>query len=203
MDVQMPIMDGYEATRQIRNPQSTIRKHNVPIIALTSSILRDELDKCALAGMDDYIPTPFKAQQLIVAIVKATGRQLRFMEVKTKEVENEVSGNKSVTDLTYLEEFCDGNKQRIKKYIDIFLASVPGQIEKISNALETNNWPEIGRQMHDFKTKLFMMGMHEAKDLATEIEEESMREHVADNLKFKVSLVLEQVKTATIELKTE
>ncbi|MEO5570758.1 MAG: ATP-binding protein, partial [Bacteroidia bacterium] len=60
MDVQMPVMDGYEATRQIRNPQSAIRNHKIPVIALTASVVRSDLDKCRAAGMNDYVPKPFK-----------------------------------------------------------------------------------------------------------------------------------------------
>ena len=82
MDVQMPEMDGYEATRHIRDPHSSVRNHHIPVIALTASVIRSDLDKCREAGMDDYVPKPFKTSQLITSIAKATGRELKFVEKK-------------------------------------------------------------------------------------------------------------------------
>ena len=79
MDVQMPEMDGYEATRQIRDPHSSVRNHQIPVIALTASVIRSDLDKCREAGMDDYVPKPFKTSQLITTIANVTGRELKFV----------------------------------------------------------------------------------------------------------------------------
>ncbi|MBL0071706.1 MAG: response regulator [Bacteroidetes bacterium] len=60
MDVQMPVMDGYEATRVIRDLQSMARNHTIPILALTASVIRSDLDKCRAAGMNDYVPKTFQ-----------------------------------------------------------------------------------------------------------------------------------------------
>ena len=72
MDVQMPEMDGYEATRHIRDPYSSVRNHHIPVIALTASVIRSDLDKCKEAGMDDYVPKPFRVNELISAIARST-----------------------------------------------------------------------------------------------------------------------------------
>jgi signal transduction histidine kinase/ActR/RegA family two-component response regulator len=66
MDVHMPEMDGYEATRFIRNNL----KINIPIIALTASVIRGDLDKCTEAGMNGYIPKPFKREELLDELIK-------------------------------------------------------------------------------------------------------------------------------------
>lgn len=65
MDVNMPEMDGYDATRAIRKTQSTI-----PIIALTASVIRSDLDKCTAAGMNGYVPKPFKREELLNELTK-------------------------------------------------------------------------------------------------------------------------------------
>jgi signal transduction histidine kinase/DNA-binding response OmpR family regulator len=65
MDVQMPEMDGYEATRVIRNPQSKVRNHDVPIIAMTANAMKGDRERCLEAGMDDYLSKPIQPQKLL------------------------------------------------------------------------------------------------------------------------------------------
>jgi len=65
MDVQMPEMDGYEATRVIRDPQSKVRNHDIPIIAMTANAMKGDRERCIEAGMDDYIAKPIQPQRLI------------------------------------------------------------------------------------------------------------------------------------------
>ena len=68
MDVQMPVMDGLEATRLIRSPHSAVRNHQVPIIALTAHAMRSDRDKCFEAGMNDYVSKPVSPQALLEAL---------------------------------------------------------------------------------------------------------------------------------------
>jgi signal transduction histidine kinase len=64
MDVQMPEMDGYEATKFIRDPQSSVRNHKVPIIAITANAMKGDRERCIAAGMDDYISKPVRSDKL-------------------------------------------------------------------------------------------------------------------------------------------
>jgi signal transduction histidine kinase/DNA-binding response OmpR family regulator len=68
MDVQMPEMDGYEATQVIRNPQSKVRNHDVPIIAMTANAMKGDRERCLEAGMDDYLSKPVQPQKLLEVI---------------------------------------------------------------------------------------------------------------------------------------
>jgi CheY-like chemotaxis protein len=78
MDVQMPQMDGYEATRQIRNLEQDSSKKGdnpnkrkrIPIIALTAHAVKGDKDKCIQAGMDDYIAKPIKREELLDRVGK-------------------------------------------------------------------------------------------------------------------------------------
>jgi len=63
MDVQMPIMNGYEATRQIRKLNGS--KSSVPVIAMTANVMKQEIDKCFESGMDAYISKPFETSELV------------------------------------------------------------------------------------------------------------------------------------------
>lgn len=68
MDVQMPVMDGYEATRRIRRMND--EKGNIPIIAMTANVLQLEVQKCLKEGMNDYISKPFETDELLLKITK-------------------------------------------------------------------------------------------------------------------------------------
>jgi CheY-like chemotaxis protein len=70
MDVQMPEMDGYEATRIIRDPDSKVRNHSIPIIAMTAHAMQGDRERCIDAGMDDYISKPIRPEKLSEVIEK-------------------------------------------------------------------------------------------------------------------------------------
>jgi len=78
MDCQMPEMDGYEATRAIRDENSTVRNHKIPIIAMTANAMQGDREKCIEAGMDDYVTKPINVKELAKVIE-------RYLFNKTKE----------------------------------------------------------------------------------------------------------------------
>ncbi len=208
MDVQMPVMDGFEATRQIRDHFPS-PKNKIQIIALTASVVRSDLDKCRAAGMDDYIAKPFKAMQLLATIAKATGREIRLIENasapsllseggSTVEVDDHIL---RVTDLTYLEKFCEGDTMRMNKYITMFLDSAPGLTDRIRQAIVEENYAELASQIHAYKTRWIMMGMNEAKDLALLIESACREDGNPDMIKQNTVLLLAQIEAAATELK--
>lgn len=173
MDVQMPVMDGYEATRNIRQYFPT-PKNTIPIIALTASVIKSDLDKCRSAGMNDYVPKPFKASQLFSTIAKVTGRTMKYIEKPENEIEKVektvTSATTQYTDLSYLEKFCEGDKAKMQKYIGIFLKGAPDIIARLQSALSEYNYERIASQAHASKPTFMMMGMHQANELAKELE---------------------------------
>jgi PAS domain S-box-containing protein len=70
MDIQMPEMDGYETTKVIRDPQSKVRDHDIPIIAMTANAMEGDRKNCLEAGMNEYIPKPVRTNSLLQVIKK-------------------------------------------------------------------------------------------------------------------------------------
>jgi len=68
MDVQMPVLDGLEATRQIRSPHSAVLNHEVPIIAMTANAMQSDRNECLDAGMNDYVSKPVSRRALAEAL---------------------------------------------------------------------------------------------------------------------------------------
>ncbi|MBA3704592.1 MAG: response regulator [Bacteroidetes bacterium] len=91
MDIQLPEMDGYEATRHIRNEFPT-PKNNIPIMAMTAHAMTGEEEKCRAAGMNGYISKPFDQKVLynrITSIINETGYKKRQNQLNTKETKNQ------------------------------------------------------------------------------------------------------------------
>lgn len=205
MDVQMPVMDGLEATKKIRS-EFNLPKKNIPVVALTASVIRSDLDKCRAAGMNDYVPKPFKIEELLTAIAKLTNRKLKYLnEIENEiEIENGSDIEKVETDLSYLTAFCEGDKVKMQKYIGIFLKSVEGFTRKLEKALAEHDFKEIASQVHGYKTKFVMMGMEEARLLSMELEADcNVKMPNKESVRGKTTQLINIILAAADELKME
>ncbi len=70
MDCMMPDMSGYEVTAAIRDPSSVVRRHDIPVIALTGNVMKQDVEKCIAAGMDDHLPKPLILEDLLAKLEK-------------------------------------------------------------------------------------------------------------------------------------
>ncbi|MCX6244852.1 MAG: tetratricopeptide repeat protein [Bacteroidetes bacterium] len=199
MDVQMPEMNGFEATRFIRANLPSPKK-DIPVIALTASVLRTDLDKCRQAGMNSYIPKPFNASQLIRGIAEVMDIKIRTLE-NTGEVKEKGPSEKGrVTDMSYLKTFCEGDGEKMKKYIAMFLQSAPVLSEKVNAALAAADFITVADQLHGFKTKFIMMGMKETGNLSLQLEQKCRSESRPATINSEINLLLGDVERAIIEL---
>lgn len=165
MDIQMPVMDGFEATKHIRSLEKA--KSQVPIIALTANASQKDIENCLAGGMDDCIAKPFtpedlyhKLNQYHSAIKKPV---FEAVKVRPKAIE--------IADLTYLRTMSNNNQVFIDEMISTFIQSMPVSIAEINNSLKASDWESLRRGIHKIKPSITLMGLHIAKAKAIEIEE--------------------------------
>jgi len=148
MDVQMPIMDGLEATRLIRNPSSKVPNHRVPIIAMTAHAMASDREKCLEAGMNDYITKPIEPQ----ALAKVLARWLpeaRMTEPKPAQVLASEEG--PVFDRAALLERVMNDEALLARVVDAFLKDTPTQIAALDAQLQAGNLREAMDLIHKLK----------------------------------------------------
>lgn len=146
MDVQMPVMNGIEATVHIR---SAISK-DIPIIALTANAIKGENDKCLQAGMNAYVTKPFEEEVLIKTIAGLLGKEV-FLK-KVKKAGGGVHGE--LFDLEGLRKLSRGNDAFVAKMVGIFVKAAPASVYEMKSALEGNDLARVRAVAHRLKPSI-------------------------------------------------
>ena len=143
MDVQMPEMDGYEATAAIRARQGTMT--HTPIVAMTAHAMAGDREKCLHAGMDDYITKPLKLEQL-----KAVIEQWAFQQSEPEKIQAEIKA-KDPIDLPALLRTTAGDEEFMRELIELFLADAPQRMTQLQAAVESGAADDITSAAHNLK----------------------------------------------------
>ena len=150
MDIQMPEVDGYEATRMIRNDRSGVKNRDIPIIAMTAHAMVGDREKCLEAGMDDYVSKPVHAEELNRVIT----RWVDGGEVSENDNEDASKGDLADTkifDRTAILERLDGDEELLDEILSIFLEDVPVRLKKLLHALEIGDESLSAAEAHTIK----------------------------------------------------
>mgnify|MGYP000861690928 CR=1 FL=1 len=168
MDVQMPVLDGYDTTRRIRSELKLL----TPVIAMTAHVTEGEKEKCLNAGMNDYISKPFRETQLFDVIDRQIGNSHK-QEPESKHAASIARLPRFVTQMLNLDEFYSlsrGSADFIVEMAELFDEQNPVDIEELENAVVTNNFIAIRATAHRMKSSLGFMGMIELARLMGEME---------------------------------
>lgn len=149
MDIQMPEMDGIEATRIIRNEL----KLKIPIIALTANAFKSEIEKFKKAGMNDYVTKPFEEEVLIETIYKNLTKKIK------KEIKQGINNNTKLYNLNSLRNLSRGNEEFVLKMITIFITQTTETLHKIEEAITIDDFTEISRLVHKIKPSIEGIGV--------------------------------------------
>ncbi len=152
MDLQMPVMGGFEATAAIRRKEARTGAH-VPIVAMTAHAMKGDRENCLNAGMDGYVPKPISVKVLLDAIDAVAGNS----HTPQRSPESETASaslralTSSLVDRQALLVQVDGDTDLLRRMISIFLADAPERLGAIRAAVESNNAESLARLAHRFK----------------------------------------------------
>jgi two-component system sensor histidine kinase/response regulator len=190
MDIQMPEMDGFEATMEIKkiedrrqksevrsqakqtpiaNRQSSI--HSIPIIAMTAHAMTGDREKCIDAGMDDYVSKPIKPEGLYSVIDKVARKSQSEKEQKrTQPSQGSKTYSPKTFDLSGTMETVLGNEDLFREIAGIFIETCPDYIARIKKGIAGNDAGILEREAHSLKGAVGNFGAKEAYEAAHRLE---------------------------------
>ncbi len=163
MDVQMPEMDGLEATRAIR--QFELETHTrIPIIAMTAHAMPGDRDRCIEAGMDDYLSKPIR----IRALMQALGENMDDSQILHNVTQTTSTTN--LVDWQDAHETVGGDRQLLCELIEVFTEESDKMLNEIGRAISGNDSAELRRSAHAMKGALGHLGANQTSKLASKLE---------------------------------
>jgi CheY-like chemotaxis protein len=170
MDVQMPEMDGLEATRRIRNefpPRQQPR-----IFAMTANALHGDRELCLRSGMDGYIGKPVRTDELMAAI--STCQPIQGVNIKNQEESTRSGKDGSSIDRAVLSDLSDNmgpdGATLVVELIDIFIEDTPKYLSELQTSLDSGDWKSFTRAAHTMKSSCANLGAMQLSNNAKDTE---------------------------------
>ena len=160
MDVQMPVMGGFEATEAIRKQERTTGRH-LPIVAMTAHAMKEDRERCLAAGMDGYVSKPIKAEALWEAIESVTPERASSAVAGGREGSG--SGRAII-------EQMGGDLRLARKVGRLFVEDYPKMLVRIRKAIDAGNAESLRNESHALKGSVANFADHAAVDAAARLE---------------------------------
>jgi PAS domain S-box-containing protein len=175
MDLQMPEMNGWEATYYIRNKMDT-SKSSIPIIALTADVTQKSAAKCIEAGMDEYVSKPINETELLNKVIKLVTNKRNAINEKQQEATK-------ICNLASLRKTLHNKPKLLKEMLEIILKELPVTMKQLAIAFENNDWKDLSLKIHSIKPTLILIGLpKEIISISKQIEENTKKEEHLDLL---------------------
>lgn len=198
MDLQMPEMNGFEATEYIRNTMNS----KIPIIALTADVTTVDLAKCKAVGMNDYIAKPVDERLLYSKIVSFVQKPTHVNPIKMQETSsNKVS---KCIDLEYLNKRTKSNPELMMEMISLYLEQTPSLINAMKKGLKEKDWKILHSSVHKMIPSFSIMGISaDYEEMAKKIQEHSNEQLKTDEIAEMVTKIENICEQACMELAEE
>lgn len=156
MDIQMPGMDGLEATKRIRQLPNR-RKAAIPIIALTANGQQDYRDRCLSAGMNAYLAKPYEAHQLFQTMAHALGHPVTVRQPAPAHTGVHGGGRGPLYSLAHIQSLSRGNATIIRHMLRLFQQHTPQHLQQLQQGLQAGDWTQVSEAAHKLKTSIDLM----------------------------------------------
>jgi CheY-like chemotaxis protein len=153
MDVQMPAMDGFEATALIRQKEEGTGLHT-PIIAMTAHAMKGDRERCLAAGMDGYIAKPIRAKDLYAVVERIVAGP------HGSQPQNPGTGpGRETIDWGQVLEQTGGSSETLKELADLFAVECPKLMRKMRDAITNNTPSDLQQAAHTLKGSVQIFGV--------------------------------------------
>lgn len=197
MDLQMPEMNGFEATDYIRNTL----KSKIPIIALTADVTTVDVAKCRSVGMNDYIAKPVDERVLYSKIVGLVKKPLQFLP--DEQIKPGLPIIKCI-DLNYLHHRTKSNPVLMMEMIMIYLQQTPALIIEMNEAVKNKDWAILQAAVHKLIPSFTIMGIsNEVEMMARKVQEFAQNQLQNDGINELVTRIGQVCDQACKELEIE
>ena len=186
MDIQMPEMNGVQATTKIRKEL----KCNTPIMAMTASVMQGERDNCVKAGMNDYISKPFNPQELNQKIWQLLPKPEALVE-------------KRITNINYLRNAVGGDRNAIQEILEIYLSKTPPILDAMEKELADNKMDAVQLLVHNLKNSVGIIGADSLFHILDTIEANLHRKHVSAETMNMISKMMQMAWQSVKEIEDE
>jgi two-component system, sensor histidine kinase and response regulator len=166
MDCQMPEMDGFEATRVIRDLEKSTGKH-IPIIAMTASAMRGDRENCIASGMDDYMSKPVGKQQLLSVLTRWLGEDGPPLPTLNRHLPT-ISDSDGPLDVVKLKALY--GEDSTPELLHSFIGESEKLLNSIKHHLEQHNDKDLATEAHQLKGLSAVMTIEDLERLSQELE---------------------------------
>jgi CheY-like chemotaxis protein/HPt (histidine-containing phosphotransfer) domain-containing protein len=210
MDCQMPELDGYAATRKIREGEAGQRYQDTTIIAMTANAMQGDREKCLDAGMNDYLTKPLDNEDLLQKLfhwlVSQNTESEPYLDAnESTEAEEKASRSEEypVWDYHAFSKRMMGKQIIIDKTVGILLGDLPRQIEEIKQSVQSDDLDKIRNTAHALKGSASNVSAIHVSEIARKMEAYAMSDELAEaksllpELEVAVSELIQMLKTFT------
>ena len=198
MDLQMPEMNGFEATEYIRYTMNS----NIPIIALTADVTTADLNKCKAVGMNDYIAKPVDDRLLYSKIISTVKKKIILNE--PPEMRQSEPIKLKCIKMDYLKQLTKSNPALMTEMISLYLVQTPALIRNMKESSATKDWNLLQAAAHKLIPSFSIVGIHsDFEVMAKKVQEYAGTQKLTDKISDLVDQLESVCNQACVELEEE